>query len=438
MSTVQHTARVKESGFGAIPDISTDGIAGSAFIMWTGVHEQRKRDGSRTRMDSPRTSQPGYAWSGSVNRIVNNIWPALKDPRLVDGQRAEHIKIALNRYLRNTGNLVCHREGNRATQSVWWISENWSALEVTPGTITSATQEAHETEENTEAGDADVFDLSTPDPGQQSKDVTDVKVDGSKSTTQTNVRASRDLPCRAEGCDRMFQHPQARGTHEKHTHSIRVMPDGTILTFTPGSVISHEETTDLILQLAEMFDAPETFNGFWVNAKQLDPRVVRETVRDILISNSTGKNSKLVVTNPKSQFHRYALRTTHKTQSSQEPVVNDTVSAEPAIDQDDVVCALSDDIKPVDDVQFAHVDGSSSKTGEHIQHLIDLIDDLKSLNRLEIILGETVKEVEKVTAERDEAREHLSRVSAELVECQTERDALQTKLDQFRLILGQQ
>ncbi len=93
-----------------IPDVSDAEIGPNAWLIWSAIKSDPK---FRTRVTNrfDIEGRPGFHWKGSVNAFVTKLWPALTNDTLVDKATADQIKLTLNRYLRNTGNLICRRPG---------------------------------------------------------------------------------------------------------------------------------------------------------------------------------------------------------------------------------------------------------------------------------------------------------------------------------------
>jgi len=110
-----------------LPDVDSKEINTEAWMIWEMI---RSTAGYKHGRERKRNGQPGREWTGSVNELINRIWPALTDRYLVEREEAQRIKMALNRYMRESGNLVCLRNGSTKFTSTWWVSDHWSVLDV--------------------------------------------------------------------------------------------------------------------------------------------------------------------------------------------------------------------------------------------------------------------------------------------------------------------
>lgn len=247
-----------------LPDVDSKEINTETWLIYEMIRNTAAYKHGRERK---RNGQPGREWVGSVNELINRMWPALTDRYLVTREEAERVKMALNRYMRDSGNLVCLRNGGTKSTSTWWVADHWSVLDVRnvkhPGDLG---------EDNlpvTDTVTSDVFDVPTPEPTQAT----------SISFTQPDVRdetvVSRELgltddeddaetgdklhlPCRYPDvvphgtCSQLpMANHQGRAAHER-SHGFRVNRDETVTFFDPkryGRKVTLSEVKRLLVDV---------------------------------------------------------------------------------------------------------------------------------------------------------------------------------------------
>lgn len=419
VSSIRDVARFVDGGNGLIPSIKDDEIETNAWMIWQTVHDRRKAEGSRTRMDHPRTGQPGYAWVGSVNKIVHDLWPALKDAKLVDGSEAEHRKIILNRYLRNSGNLYCHAEGSRSTPSGWWISEHWG------GVTTTRTQPSEEertmgdsserAQEPTQTSSSDVFDLTQPDQGKQA---------------EKDVEGVTKFTCRIVGCNdgepKVFAYKRIRAQHEHLVHGVWYNPDGVAITFDNTRHLTSLEIQHLVVRVLREAKGPETLSVIRDIAKEMDPRSSKEQLRAAIVILMSGKRPVIKVTNPRSQFPRYALVHPDMELPPLEPEAPGVPSAD--TEASNVTVEPDPSSNEVEEMHLTTVDGIN----RHVANLNELITELGRLAVLEGQLAISADDMAAVTRERDEARREVIELKDKLEAVRKERDEKIAMLDNIQ------
>lgn len=103
---------------------------------------------SRLAPDAPEVtyrSIPGRTWEGSVNAVINEIWPAMKRPEGMRGDppHIARVRRAINTHLRYAMVMVCLQPGggtsNGSVQagsprnpSLWWVRSAWTPRNI-PG-----------------------------------------------------------------------------------------------------------------------------------------------------------------------------------------------------------------------------------------------------------------------------------------------------------------
>lgn len=397
MSKFKDIAVTSGDGGDNIPDITDAGIAESAHLVWTSITNTVNRS-TTDRQYQRRNGQPGFFWNGSVNSVVNALWPALQGGYLADKDEAQGIRIALNRYLRQSRNLICQRNGGNGYQSVWWISEHWSPLTVTKVGDDHGT-EKEEKEEMT------IFQEPT---------FQEPAVETSTTTLAALTNAPEDLCCRDEDCTYSTQFPQIRASHEKRLHGF-LYRDGVRITL-DSSPITDEEIRTIIMMVAESFDSndPQTYNFFFREARAIDARVSKSQIRRELEALAEDSGSPLAEAGSTEFFTRYAL----VDPNTEEPPL-------PASTNFSLVNAVRAIIStPVTTAPSQNPEGSHHLS-KHIVALSSLMTDLQDLVDEEADLVALKAELGAVTEDRN-------RIAAELITVRAERDEAQGLLNMLR------
>jgi hypothetical protein len=102
-----------------IPDISTpDGLLRCAWALHRAVLQRAAAGDDAERRDGVG----GWRWEGWVNPVLTEMWPQLA----ADDPDAEHVRRALNQWLRVTGNLICLQRGSTRIPSQWWVRDEFT------------------------------------------------------------------------------------------------------------------------------------------------------------------------------------------------------------------------------------------------------------------------------------------------------------------------
>jgi hypothetical protein len=288
-----------------LPDVDSKEINTEAWMIWEMI---RNTAGYKHGRERKRNGQPGREWTGSVNELVNRIWPALTDRYLVERKEAERIKMALNRYMRDSGNLVCLRNGGTTSTSVWWVAEHWSVLDVRNVKLPDepdlgATEFQDSTPSVPEVNASDVLDVPVPDPTPAIptgfmepavtpvEDETPVDQEPDEEDDGNEVDGKLQLPCRfsevvhdAKCSQPPMTNHQGRAAHER-SHGFRVNQDGTVTLFDPrkyGRKVTIGEVKRLLVDVikGDTSELGLTVGDILELALKGDPTITRATVKD--------------------------------------------------------------------------------------------------------------------------------------------------------------
>ena len=428
-------------GGGQIPDVSEDGIVYSAQMIWLAATNDYTPN-RIYRKTQNKSGQPGFLWHGSQSAVINNLWPALSDSHQIDKDKAADIRLILNRYLRESRNMVCERRGGSGYQSVWWISEHWSPLLVrTNGTFTEETEEEIVTEiiSPKPVRAADPFDLSNPfvvpTPTQSADDLVPPE--------------DRPYPCREESCDKRYAFARIRSRHEYHEHGLAVRPNGKIITFDPTTKPTDVEIDEAVLNVIVAAGIQIAHRPIWDRLREIAPRISKQEIgRSLDRLFAAGTIVEGDRTSNNSTF--YELAGSQKTK----PVLI-TDHWYRGIGTEDE-CVLKDCGKSYFDHKYrldspydTEIDTSScppveedttetaeSRFSQHVSNLENLLTDIRSLSGAESDLTDLRATLERVTSERDDLQEELTSVTEQLKKVTEERNTAQKMLALLRRTLG--
>lgn len=263
----------RDAGSPKIPDVSKEEIHVAAWMVWQMI--QREDSFKRGAQRRKHQHRPGYAWEGSVNDVINRLWPDLKDRYLVTREESNDVKRALNRYLYQSGMLICLQNRGVTLPSTWWVSEKWNPVTV------SYVRDLPVTDDFAEADPGQVEEVvsdteTTSDVGQdvspipefedalaedEEQPLQNVEDTGSEDK-QVDEGESGEYLCRDDGCSQSFGGAHHRAMHER-THGFRYNADGTVTRFTPGQ----GRSDDNVVKAALIRASRE--HGDWLNVETL-------------------------------------------------------------------------------------------------------------------------------------------------------------------------
>lgn len=283
-----------------LPNIEGNHIMIPAFLMWkliTNTTEYKR--GKARSMDG----RPGHEWRGSVNNVIETIYPDLTDRYLINREDANAIKVALNRYLRNSRNLICVKRAPLGHMSTWWVADMWTPVETRnlqdkpePIADTAATAEAQAPMPEVDA--SAVFDVPVPEPTpgipsgfqepvsapiqEAEEHVEEPDLNEEPEDEGNEVDGKLELPCRFEG---ECSHPpieshQGRAIHERK-HGIRVNRDGSVTTFDPkryGRKVTSGEIHRVLIDVCKAQDGL-TMGDVLERAMATDPTITKDSYR---------------------------------------------------------------------------------------------------------------------------------------------------------------
>ena len=274
----------EEASAKTLPDISDAGIAHSAWMVYRMIETNPDFKRGRPRKYDGR---PGIEWTGSVNKIINALWPSLSDRYLVEREAADEIKLTLNRYLRNTRNVVCMRNGGINTLSTWWVSDNWSGMTVKhrdePVIIDHPAQNDSPV---LESSTSDVFDVPAPEPTLPAGQVNTAPLGAPTEEEEMSEDASPggetgSFACRVEGCTEVSSGGQGRASHERK-HGIRFNADGSTTRFDPdqfGRNVTVGEVNRLIIDALTAHPEGVTHGDLVEHVLTVDPTIKRDEIK---------------------------------------------------------------------------------------------------------------------------------------------------------------
>jgi len=260
----------------SVPSISGNEINTSAWLVWSLIQEHP--DLRKGRDAQTYDGVNGYQWTGSVNALVSRLWPALDDRMLTEASEAEAVKLALNKYLRNSRNLVCRGQGNirKGVKATWWISEKWN-----PVTVSRLQDRAETLEEfDPESPFETVREPAAVEAEPTLKELADAAV--AEPLDNAPVSLGGPVVCRAQGCGMELRHSGIRSQHE-FSHGFHYLDDGTIVTFDPSSPRPTREAV-VEMVVAGLLELGEPTAAMYVidKVKRVDPRASKQLIRDVL------------------------------------------------------------------------------------------------------------------------------------------------------------
>lgn len=407
-----------------LPDVSNAGIAQSTWLIYRMI--QSDPDFKRGR-PKKYDGRPGVEWTGSVNRIIDALWPKLSDRYVVERERANEIKLALNRYLRNTRNVVCMHNGGTRTTSTWWISDNWSNMTVTrrdePIVSDQVTRDDSPVPESSLS---DVFDVPAPEPTLPTEQVSTAPPGASTEEEEMDDTPPEDeaseYACRVSGCTETFNGGQGRASHERK-HGIRFNLDGTTTTFDPerfGRDVTVGEVNRLVIDVLQAHPDGLTHGDVVEQVLSVDPTVKRDEVKKsitrLMFKSWNGHQVVKVTANLENGVTSYSrrlhLNSARPTPANVPPRAKTTSvsGATTTLTGHQVDTERVDTPQSRDDLTLA---------ARHAGNLRVLLTDLDKLSRLEEGLRqsslknrELVDRLRAVTAERDELQGKLNGLRA--------------------------
>lgn len=428
-----------------LPNVSNADINTDAWMIWEMI---RSTSGYKHARERKRDGKPGREWTGSVNEIINTIWPAITDRYLVPREDAEHIKVTLNRYMRQSGNLICLRNGGTKYTSVWWVSDHWSALDVrtframeTPTVQDDPeAREFQDTPSEPEVSASDVLDVPVPEPtpaipgGFMEPTETAAAEEPEPVAEGNDVDGKPQLHCRFEGeCTYgIIDSYQGRAVHERG-HGIRVNLDGSVTRFDPkryGRKVTVGEVKQLIIDVCKA--APTdglTIGDVQEHAQAKDPTIPKNIIRDgidkLLVSPFNGWRLTSVVTGVPGVPNAHTKRL-HLERAT--PTPKEVAATAPAPQPSTLVSQVFD--LTVEQKQRETAPATTME--QHAENLRKLLADLTTNTQHQQELEALKHRVEVLSAENTELR----KLEAKLAEVTKERDALQAKMDTLKSAFG--
>jgi hypothetical protein len=414
----------EDAGSPKLPDVSASGIAHDAWLIYRMILTSKEYKHAPPRTHDGR---PGVEWTGSVNKIIAALWPNLNERYLVTAEQANALKLELNRYLRNTRNVVCIRNGGVTSTSVWWVSNQWSPIQVRyvdKPVVTDPAAQAEKPEPEPEVSASDVFDVPAPEPTPLASRDSTAPPGASTEEEEMDDTLPDDgtgaYVCRVKGCTEAFNGGQGRASHERK-HGVRFNHDGTTTGFDPerfGRSVTVGEVNRLVVDVLRESDG--LTHGDLVEAVlSQDPTVLRDSVKAAIVRLMSkpwnGHQIVKVTSNLEdgkaSYSRRLHLTSVKPTPASVPPRA--PVARPPAVDEA---------IKAADAARDTTHDPSRVTVTQHADNLRALLTDLGRLEQLEAGLRAS-------SAKNRELVEKLRVITAE-------RDELQGKLDGLRALLG--
>lgn len=442
-----------------LPDVSSLGINASAKAVWEAIQAQPhfNRDSTVGKC----RGVPGRYWSGAVNQIINNLWPALNDRYLTEKEEAENLKLALNRFLRHNQAVICTRDGGMVKPSMWFISRHWPELTVIPGNkeqekadtgvVTDEAANAGPVKDVAVATPLDVFSLKRPEAPAPATEVRSEEemtptfqepvMDAVETADESDEVVKHK--CRLDTCDMEFEGLHHRATHEMK-HGFRYNEDGTVTQFDPNAPTpDEEETQDLIIKFherrgkdAEPLNQSQIVEGI----RRATPKALSPTIKIVLqvmadegwfevINKVDGQRGRV------RRFHYLGepVRKAKKTAKTVAEAVEAKVDALTSRDDGGFIeTAVESLASSMDAERRARYEGLFQ----------DLMADLREIERLKAQIERMEKshelvreELRRTIKERDAALAAAGN-SEELERVTRERDELQGKLDTLKKALG--
>lgn len=384
MVKIKDSARITVSSLpeGAVPDVSPAGIDATAQLVWTSIINQIDR--AKARRDSV-DGRPGFLWQGKVSRMIDTLWPELSGGYHLTSAERKAIKLEINRYHRDSGNLICRQRAARGGDSLWWVSEHWSGLAVSH--VTDASQD-------------------TPKEAEE--------------PTLEQESGDESYACRA-GCPYTSEYAQIRASHERREHGVRFTKTGEKI------MISSEPLEDidlqsLIIRIATESEKPEARYYFLREARKIDPRVTQPRVFAMLKEMADSPKWDLVAHGTSEHYTYYTLAS---------KVVQEVDNLVTIYRSEDAVIDIS---TPTPEP----VPASNGLFTDHVANLRRLVSDLEVLDSMELELSADLQA--QLTAANDQnatLKAELEDTRNQLLTVTRERDQLKSTLDTIRTqILG--
>lgn len=408
---------------GDLPDISDGAIVENAWLVYEMVRTTAEYKNGRARR---RDGRPGREWTGSINKIMVTLWPALSDRYLAEKAEADGAKIALNRYLRDSRNLVCLRSGGVTHPSTWWVSDNWS-----PVTVRKAASEPDVVDDPAiadfnvtfaEKTPSDVFDVQVSEPAQlQSETVTQ---------SPNNEEEMKIYPCRI--CEKTFHGSAHRAGHER-SHGVRYNADGTTTSFDPAHLNRSYTSAELYRIILEVAVTPKDAEGWTVGdlteaLQAKDPTISKAAWRAAIDEVASGPyNGRQLVqhkepiagTHNQGRTARYFLERVQATPADMPTKAPGKASETATLIQENL------------DERTEQATGAvvTSDVLTHAANIRALLHDLDRLAKLEAENKKLQDGLKASSAKNYELVERLRKVTAE-------RDELKSKLDALKSVFG--
>lgn len=405
-----------------LPNVSSSGINASAKMIWQAV----KATDSFVKYASPGRLQgiPGKYWQGTVNQIINDLWPALNDRYLTKKEEAENLKLSLNRFLKHNTAMVCTSDGGLTKKSTWFVAEHWPELTVTPGlhpaakaaeseVVTDAAATAAPVRNTAVVTPLDVFNLKRPTaPAAATEERSE---EAMTQTFQEPVSTPADdevvyRKCRLDGCEEKFEGVHHRANHEMR-HGFRYNEDGTVTYFDPNDSVPDEEAVqDLIVKVCQSQEPMNTAQIVEAVRKNT-PKASSTTIKivlQVLTDDGWFEYIKEPIPGQRGCTRRFRFVGEPVKRSQKKPVAQ-------AVDEK--LDALTDD------GDFTETD---DRTGSRVERYRGLFEDLQTdLAELDSLREQLAKE----KAIRADVEKNLNAVIKQ-------RDELQGKLDALKQIFG--
>lgn len=435
-----------------VPNVSSSGINNSAKMVWQAV---QATDSFRSWSTKGKyRGIPGRYWQGAVNQVINDLWPSLSDRYLTTREQSEEIKIVINRFLRANQAVICTRDGGVMKRSMWFVSEHWPELTVTPGPSQDAKDEsvsvvtdAAATASPTTVGKSavspsplDVFSLSRPAMApahvvteERSEEATmsvPAPRDPMNASTSDDDDETPRHECRLDNCKESFLGVHHRATHEMK-HGFRVNMDGTVTNFDVNEPTPDEEQVQALI--LKVCDGQEPMNQSQiVEAVRKDaPKAGAPTIKIVLqILTDEGWFeivNTMVDSGTKGSTRRFKYLGEPVRKSSNKKAVKPLAQAvEETVDK-----LIGDDVS-TNENRVERYRGLIEDLMADLNEIDDLRDQIRRMEKSNEVVLESLR---RVTEERDAALADAGS-SEELIRVTQERDALQGTLDTLKKVFG--
>lgn len=104
-----------------LPPWKGEGLPETAWCVYAGVSELIESSADRFTYKGVH----GIMWNGSVNAVVEDLWPDMKRPEgeAVDTSEVARVRRAINAYLKSALAMVCWQQSSPT--STWWVRSEW-------------------------------------------------------------------------------------------------------------------------------------------------------------------------------------------------------------------------------------------------------------------------------------------------------------------------